>query len=205
MGAARMLQTEQENWDERLGNPAQLAVFAAEQYHARSFWGRHPVITFVFGPLPMLLAGWMAFGLGVTWIATGMVYALEHWLGCSGEMSRPQDYIFSQAIVMCVVSWFVIVFPPLLVAAWLCRTARRNGLKWRWPIVGCTLLAFTAAFLWVSYHPAIVPNDGRMTVGVTAGSSAKWILLDYLPKFAVGLGIGLLLVKRAQQKLLLES
>jgi hypothetical protein len=205
MGAARKLHTEQENWDTRLGDPAQLAVFAGEQYHARSFWGRHPVITFVLGPLPMLLAGWTASGFAVAWIATGIVYVLEHWFGFGGEMARPQDYVFSQAIVMCVVSWFVIVFPPLFVAAWLCRITRRNALNWRWPIIGCTLLAFTAAFLWVSYHPAIVPNDGRISVGLNVEGSARWVLLDYLPKFAIGLGIGLLLVKRSQQKMLLES
>ena len=55
MGAARKLQPEsisQENVHTRLGEPAQLALFAAEQYHARSFWGRHPWVTYLLGPLP---------------------------------------------------------------------------------------------------------------------------------------------------------
>src|SRR5262245_46923954 len=59
MGAARKLQSEsisQENLQERLGEPAQLALFAAEQYHARSFWGRHPVLTYLLAPLPLLVA-----------------------------------------------------------------------------------------------------------------------------------------------------
>src|SRR4051794_36748918 len=56
MGAARKLEFQQVDLEQRLGDPTRLAVFAAEQFHARSFWGRHPLITFVFGPLPMLLA-----------------------------------------------------------------------------------------------------------------------------------------------------
>src|SRR3954467_12036831 len=117
MGAARKLQTEQENWDQRMGNPAQLAVFAAEQYPARSFWGRHPLMTFVFGPLPMLLAGWFAAGFGVVWAGMGLVYVLGHWFGLSQEMARPQDHILAQSLIMCVVSWFIVVIPPLTLGA----------------------------------------------------------------------------------------
>src|ERR1700755_1996694 len=57
MGAARKLQTEADQSDDlqqRLGGPAQLALFAGEQFHARSFWGRHPLVTYVLGPLPLL-------------------------------------------------------------------------------------------------------------------------------------------------------
>src|SRR5215813_8916406 len=57
MGAARKLQTKQSTQDDlqqRLGEPAQLALFAGERYHGRSFWGRHPVVTFLIGPLPLL-------------------------------------------------------------------------------------------------------------------------------------------------------
>src|SRR3954451_18893953 len=41
MGAARKLQVPQNEQDDlsvRLGEPAQLALFAAERYHGRSFW-----------------------------------------------------------------------------------------------------------------------------------------------------------------------
>ena len=42
MGAARKLQFEESgthDLQQRLGEPAHFALFAAEQYHARSFWG----------------------------------------------------------------------------------------------------------------------------------------------------------------------
>jgi hypothetical protein len=205
MGAARKLEFKPDDLEQRLGDPARLAVFAAEQYHARSFWGRHPFITFVLGPLPMLVLGWIATGTGVVWFGQGFVYVLKHWFGLSDDIPNPQDYLLSQSVVMCVASWFIIVFPPVAVGASLCRVARRNSVNWRWPIVACTLLALVLGFLSVSYHPAITQGDGRMTIGVDAEASARWLLVTYLPKFAVGMAVGLLLVKRAQQKLLLES
>src|SRR4051812_37964499 len=68
MGAARKLQVPQNSQDDlqqRLGEPTQLALFAAEQYHARSFWGRHPWVTYLLAPLPLLVTCWIAFGLAM--------------------------------------------------------------------------------------------------------------------------------------------
>src|SRR6476620_2179631 len=66
MGAARKLQPERSTQDDlqtRLGKPAHLALFAGEQYHARSFWGRHPWVTYLLGPLPLLVVCWIGFAL----------------------------------------------------------------------------------------------------------------------------------------------
>ncbi len=205
MGAARKLQIESDKAQQRLGEPAQLALFAAEQYHARSFWGRHPVVTFVFGPLPMLVACWIATMLSITGIGMGLAYVCEHWFGLSQATWKPKDHLWAQAIVMVAVSWFVIVFPPLAVAGLLCRVARRNAVNWRWPIVACTLLAIVAGLLSVSYRLALAWNEGQFTVGFNFGSTMQWLLISYLPKFAVALGIGLLLIKRAQQRLEVEA
>ncbi len=199
MGAARKLQLESDDLHERLGEPAQLALFAAEQYHARSFWGRHPWLTFVFGPLPMLAVSWIATVLCITWIGTAASYVCVHWFGLTEEMTRPQDYLWLQAMVMVAFTWFTIVFPPLAVAGLLCRVARRNAVNWRWPIVACTLLTIPIAFLSVGYRLALAPHEGLLVIGFNFASSAQWLLLTYLPKFAVAMGIGLLLVKRAQQ------
>lgn len=210
MGAARKLQCDgneinQADLQQRLGEPAQLAIFAAEQYRARSFWGRHPLVTFGLAPLPLLVMLWIAAGAAIVWIGIGIAYVCEHWLGILQDTWQPQDHIWGQAIMMVFVSWLIIVFPPLTAAALLCRTARRNALSWRWPIIACTLLALVLGFLKVGYGIAIGPNDGQFMIGVNFDSSIQWLLLSYLPKFAVALGIGLLLVKRAQQQLELET
>src|SRR6478609_10145356 len=81
MGAARKLDFETNDLQSQLGEPTQLAIFAAEQYRARSFWGRHPFVTFVLGPLPFLLVSWIITGCVVVWSAEGITYIGEHWFG----------------------------------------------------------------------------------------------------------------------------
>ncbi len=198
MGAARKLQFEESgthDLQQRLGEPTHLALFAAEQYHARSFWGRHPVVTFVFGPLPLLVVCWIATGLGIVGTGKSIAYVCEHLFGLTDEMWKPQDHLWAQASSMVAVSWVAIVFPPLAVAGLMCRIARHNAVRWRWPIVACTLLAVVAGCLSVSYHLAVQPRDGRFMVGLGFSGSARGILLDFAPKFAVALGIGLLLIR----------
>ena len=78
MGAARKLQFESNEVEQRLGEPARLAVFAAEQFHARSFWGRHPVLTFLVLPLPMWVACWAASWLALAAVVIGASQVLEH-------------------------------------------------------------------------------------------------------------------------------
>jgi hypothetical protein len=199
MGAARKLQFESNEVEQRLGEPARLAVFAAEQYHARSFWGRHPWLTFVFGPLPLLVLCWIASAIALQVIFVSIGYVATHAFGWPAELEKPGDYLWLQAAIVTTISWYAVVFPPLAVAGLMCRIARRNALSWRWPIVACLLLAFVAGCFTISYRLAVEPRDGQFMVGLGFSGSARGILLEFLPKFALALGIGLLLVKRAQQ------
>src|SRR3954469_19600028 len=117
MGAARKLefmQSEQDHLRQRLGEPAQLALFAAEQYHARSFWGRHPWVTFLVVPLPMWVASWIACWLGLAAIVLSVVHlAPESWRASI----KPHEYPWTQAVVLTLICWYVIVIPPLT-SAW---------------------------------------------------------------------------------------
>lgn len=205
MGAARKLQVEQENLEQRLGEPAQLAIFAAEQYHARNFWGRHPLVTYLLGPLPLLVACFFAYGLAF-WAATwGVDFVGTHVLGWTdATFANPADLIWLQAVLLALLCWYVTVFPPLTAALLLCRTYRRNGLDWRWPVVGCTILAIVCGFFHTSYNIATEPNTGQFMLGFDIGQSSAW-LLRFLPKFAIALAIGLLLIHRARPKLALDA
>jgi hypothetical protein len=200
MGAARKLDFEANDLQERLGEPTQLAIFAAEQYRARSFWGRHPFVTFVLGPLPFLLICWIITGCAVVWSAEGITYICEHWFGIVQDKIVYADHLWAQAGVMTFCTWMIVAFPPTLVAAVMCRTARRNAVSWRWPIIACMLISFVIGFMAVGYRLGLQPNDGQISLGVGGSFSFRWLLLSYLPKFAAAMLIGLLLVKRSQQK-----
>jgi hypothetical protein len=205
MGAARKLDFESDDLQKQLGEPTQLAIFAAEQYRARSFWGRHPIVTFVLGPLPLLLVCWVITGFAVVWSAEGITYIGDHWFGIEQDKIVYADHLWAQAGVMSFCMWMIIAFPPILVAALMCRTARRNAVNWRWPIIACALMSFVIGFLAVSYRLALQPNDGQIMLGINLDSSMSWFLLTYLPKFVAAMSIGLLLVKRSQQKLKLAT
>ncbi len=185
---------------QRLGEPTHLALFAAEQYQARSFWGRHPIVTFLLAPLPLLILCWIATMISMTFAGNGISYVCEHWLGISEANVKPGEHLLAQVGVIVAVSWLLIVMSPLVVAWLLCRIATRNALDWRWPTAACALLAFVAGCLSVSYQLAVQPHEGQFMIGLSFAQSAEWILTSFLPKFAIALGIGLLLVKRAQQQ-----
>jgi hypothetical protein len=210
MGAARKLQIEQKDLEQhdleqRLGEPAQLAIFAAEQYHARSFWGRHPLVTYLLGPLPLLVACFFAYGLAF-WAVTSVVSFIGTYLlgWTEATFANPANFIGLQAVLLAFLCWYVTVFPPLTAAWLLCRTYRRNALDWRWPVAGCTLLAIVCGMFQTSYNIATEPNTGQFMLGLDVGTSSAW-LLRFLPKFAIALAIGLLLIHRARQQLALEA
>lgn len=208
MGAARKLQTEAGQSDDlyqRLGEPAQLALFAGEQYHARSFWGRHPWVTFVLGPLPLLVVLWILY-LAAIWIPTYCIGTFGERMGWwteSGADSRTTDYLLTQAVVLTCFTWGLAVLPPLGAALALCRVYRRNTLDRHWPIIGCVLLATVAAALHISWrlHTGVGPNErGMIMFGIMHPFTLRVASL-LAAKFAVAMGIGMLLVKRAQQQI----
>ncbi len=198
MGAARKLQHDDETLQQRLGKPAQLALFAAEQYRARRFWGRHPVLTFAIVPLPLFAACATSFALALVSVGYCIAYFAANVLGI--EPAQPQNYPMLQGIMLGLTNWYIVVLPPLAAAVLLCRVYRRSALDWRWPLIGCTMLAIVAGLFNVSYNIATEPNSGQLTFGFGLNGSLPWILLTFLPKFGIALGIGLLLIKRAEQK-----
>ena len=197
MGAARKLQTETSDLECRLGKPAQLAVFAGEQYYARSFWGRHPFVTFALGPLPLLAATWITY-FAATWLAGYAVYYSAGWITNWPSLDT-YNHPYLQAILLTLFVWGLVALSPAAAAMMLCRVYRRNALDWRWPALGCVSLAIVCGLIHTSCCVATDPNQGLMVVGLDVGNAPGWSL-RFLPKFALALLIGLLLVKRAQRQ-----
>jgi hypothetical protein len=199
MNAARKPDCNTDGLQDRIGQPTQLAIFAAEQYRARSFWGRHPVFTFLIAPLPMFALLATAFYLVValpilvviyfTDYALGWTFAVEEhpWFGCS---------------VLAYFCFDLDILAPLMTAWLLSRVAGRNALKWQWPTAACALLAGLVSLVHFSWKLNPGPHqNGVFTVGLDVGSSAQWLLVDFLPKFALALGIGLALVWLERRRL----
>ena len=204
MGAARKLHFDPPDAEQRLGEPAHLAIFAAEQYHARSFFGRHPVLTFLVGPLPLLwlglvIVGILFFGTGVVMEGIDWVWSVIFDWPLSSIPEENHPYV--QGVALAVMCWIALVLPPLFAGSVLCRVAARNGLHWKWPVLGCGLLAVVSGFSWASYRIKTIDSAGTFMIGFQFSSSVSMMLATFLPKFALAMAIGLLLVKRSQDRL----
>jgi hypothetical protein len=197
MSAARKPGYSVDNLGERIGTPTQLAIFAAEQYRARSFLGRHPILTFVMAPLPVFAALCLTYYLVVALPILAFVYLAEHVLGWPFAIEK---HPWFGCGVLTFFSCDLVVLAPITTAWLLSRLAIRNAVNWRWPTVACALLAAVVAMVRFSWnlHPGPHQN-GVFTIGFNVGSSAQWILLDWLPKFGLALAIGLALVWRARR------
>jgi hypothetical protein len=203
MGAARKLQVESDDLQQRLGDPTQLAIFAAEQYHARSFWGRHPLVTYLIAPLPLFAVCWLAFGVTVGLFVNAIQYGVNA-LGWTEWVTANlgNDHFYLQATMIAFLCWYITVLPPLTAAWMLCRTCRRNVLDWRWPVLGCALLAVAASIFTATFHIMTDTNKSAFSMGFEVRTSTDWLF--FLLRFACAFGIGLLLIKRAQRQLQFE-
>ncbi len=208
MGAARKLQSiedDQSELQQRIGEPTKLALFAAEQYRARSFWGMHAWVAYLVGPLPLYIAMWMLYLVSV-WLPTYCIGTLGErmgWWTQSGMALAAANYLVTQAVVLTCFTWGLLVLPPIGAALVLCRVYRRNALDWRWPVIGCALLAIVVAAFHVSWtlQMGTGPTDhGLLMVGILPPFTPRLTLL-FSMKFVLAMGIGLLLVKRAQQQM----
>jgi hypothetical protein len=187
------------NLQHRLGDPAQLAAFAAKQYRNRSFLGRHPILTFLIAPLPLVIVGLI--------MVCATIYLLSHAFGYLFPKFDPDDSTVTYAFIGALLFWLVLVVPPLTTAAFLCRLARRNARNWRWAIVACALIALFCADTFVASGVPFIEN-GRIQAGLCVGlmllppftgSSWSFFLLHFVPQFSLAFSIGLLLIKRAQR------
>jgi hypothetical protein len=209
MGAARKLHFDDDEAKSnasivaaaRIGEPTQLAIFAADEYRARSFWGRHPFVTFVVAPLPTMVAVLIGY-LAALWLILAGLGVILEWFNVLSVNEHEHPWV--QAIALTFFSWGFQVVPPLATALVLCRIYRRNALPVRWPILGCVLLSVVITVIQTQWRLATGPSEsdrGMLMFGFLLGTSLKAFTTVYLPRFAIAMGIGLLLVKRAQQKM----
>jgi hypothetical protein len=119
----------------RLGDPRTLVQKTVREYQRRHWCGRWPLLTFIFGPLVLVLATW----IGTLLVLAAVGYALE-----AAHVKPPgDDGILSggeQVFMACFVGWFMFVVPAA-VLLFLSRRAARAGLGWQWVVLAAVILA----------------------------------------------------------------
>jgi hypothetical protein len=178
----------------RLGDPKSLGELAAKQYYSRSFLGRHPILTFLVLPLPLVCVQIIAIGL-LMFIPNLVMTWLNIDLGDGFNTPPP----LAESLILALLSWLLVVGPPLAAGLLLCSIARKNQLDWRWAAVACALIAVHCALFFISSQLKVAPAEGLFVIGFDLATSAHWIFGRFLPKFSIALAIGGLLILRSRR------
>lgn len=171
----------------RIGDPIRLAEVAAAEYRKANFWGRHPILTFLLAPIPLVVVVWIAM------FAAGMLTMYGRNEGGDGADSWPIPLIWTSIV------WFRVasVIPPALVALLLCYLARRGGLSWRWSLAACLLVAVIAGLFRGQLELPRAMSKGQLMLGFGFGL-AGWFqpLLQFSLPLATGLGFAWWMAQR---------
>src|SRR5581483_9968254 len=148
------------------GNPEQLALFARSEFRRRTFAGRHPLVTFVLGPLLAILGtltavcllalggGWL-----INWVTGGSLFA-DAELGVS---PTPLEMDIVEAFSL------MVRFVPFALSAWLfVRLGGRAGLRW-WSVAACGIVALIATQFGSKVFPATVHSRAMWMMGFSGG------------------------------------
>ena len=160
---------------ERMGTPEQLATVANNEFKRSTFVGRHPVPTFVAGPVismfAMLYAGMIMIGFSccvLDWMMgweTVSITFVNGFFQCGSLVDR---------IVALGGSTMLFVY-----------LGRRTG-HFRWSLVACAIIAITPFFFTSIVVPKTDQHLGLFTVGI--GFDGR---LDRIWQSVVPLGFGL--------------
>lgn len=162
---------DQQPLEARLGSPSEIAT-AAETHAGRGrFARRHPVVTFLVLPLPVLLLLWVAYTIGLAGILQ-LVQDYQHagWaVTLAGALIHGVAYVPAVALVLCL--------------SWL---ASRSRARIAWMAAAAVLVAFVSSLMIVSFRMPTAPGTGLLQVGLGFPPHlAQW------PQFAVPLAVAI--------------
>ncbi|MBX7072018.1 MAG: hypothetical protein K1X71_02630 [Pirellulales bacterium] len=162
----------------QIGSCDELATAAAGEFRRRSFFGRHPILTFVVAPIPILMVAWIAFFLVAFAIAAMLPIALGDNYRFNGRSATewPAALMYT--------AWSLLfasgVVPPAVAVLLFAGLGRRARIHWSWLVVAGALVAVLAGLFHADLIPPTGPGKGRLAIGFGVGAAT---LLSQLPQF----------------------
>jgi hypothetical protein len=181
-----------EELEQRLGTREELADRAAAEYRKATFSGRHPILMFLFAPIPALIICWALF-LALTFLAPeGLSFVLGYGLGLIHKpaVEWPPAFLWTVQHLH-VLSAYI---PSMLVILLWCRLFRRSGQARCWGFASCLLIALIAGLYFTQMELPTTDTKGKLTLGLCLTSSPSW---QQLLQFLVPLALGSYFVMRA--------
>jgi hypothetical protein len=168
--------------DVRLGSPEQLATFAKSEFQRSTFAGRHPLWTFVAGPIFAIIGTLTV----VCLVAFGAAWLIDTATG--GSLSANDELgLPPSSLEMGIMRSFntTVRFVPFVFSAWLfVRLGRRAELQ-TWSIGACGIIALAAIFFSSVLTPATAQAKATWMIGVGWKLGFDQILQAAVP-FALG-------------------
>jgi hypothetical protein len=122
----------------RLGEPRALVKKTVREYQRRYWCGRWPLITFVLGPIPAVLAMWIATALAILCVPNILALGFVAAEKLQSNTSADQGWM-SYVVAYGIVTWCLFAVPALVTLVFA-RLARRAALGIRWvAVVVCIL------------------------------------------------------------------
>ena len=170
----------QEAYD-RLGVTARLASAARHEFDRGTFAGRHPVLTFVLGPV---LFTPIAFVVNLL-----VAFALAYLIAIAVEIAAP-GLISDASPGSALEAWWVGLFNlyarflPFCLVAWLyCRLGQRRA-SLRWSGAACLVTALIAGLTFTRWSVATDGSPGTYMIGLGAPPNVRQ-LWQMLPPLAI--------------------
>jgi hypothetical protein len=156
----------------RLGDSRALVKKTVREYQRRYWCARWPLLTFLLGPIPILILTYVAFMLALYMVLT----PLEK-LGLFRQ-TAPDGIITTAEWLLTLLAIALVGFAgPAVTMFVLARLAKRAALHWKWLVVSACLLGLTVGMVRCGFHEArlqprtmdgnpVLADQGIMTIGV---------------------------------------
>jgi hypothetical protein len=159
----------------KIGTTTELAAAARREFDQRTFAGRHPVLTFVLGPIavvPLLFVSLMAGTTGILWI----VATATEWLIRDTQFwpSPETETLIESWLLPCYDSYCRFL-PFALAALIFCRWGRHCQMP-RWSLLACTITALIAGLFVTKLVPSAADHSGLWIMGFSVRPNLRQLL-----------------------------
>lgn len=174
--------------EQRMGSTSELAIAAHTQYRRRTFWGRHPIFTFLVAPVPITLLSWIGFLFAALWASKCVALVLGDAYRFEGTVATEWPPLLFAMVGAFL--YLVVVAPPLLAVCLFAWLARRAEVGWRWTLCAVLLVSLLAGLSQCGIEPPLQTGRGQLFLGFgTRGQLAQ--LGQFLLPLFVGLWLAL--------------
>ena len=182
----------------RLGDSRTLVKKTVREYQRRLWCGRWPLLTFLLGPIVLVVASFVAIVL----LADCIFVPLEY-LGIRFEQTPPDGILTSNEYVQSIVAHVLVLFVgPAVSLLILARLARKAAMGAAWLWLGTGIMAVFLSLFWIGFAGGVrssFPTDQDLfMVGLPVLQFATDPL--YVAQFLLPLGIGAGMILRMRRQ-----